>query len=400
MQVNSVSNFNYGSRFMLHNEVEQPQPDSKQPEEGKEKPVDNGGVTASLYFTGREDKSGKGMRKAALAGMGSLIILGAMPSCEESEVFTDASTKTYAKANTYVSTHPKGCTCPECSKNRDTLYIYEPGKTDTVYVDRPGENDTDTVYITLPNETIYVDTGSYHVTHDTITKWKYDFQKPIPLDTLSKITGGFDIPTQDPSRKNIVNYQGVREWEYGNKFVANINLLESSRNILVYDREDKDWEDKHTGWGKDVFRIPTSSFTIETYDGRTINSPKGFFFETYTNNFNQKSSIYDNTLTQRYFCQTQGNKIVKVFSYDPSTNLYREDGSVGKGYLDKNTKGNNILLKDLISSDHRWSDDPEYETDDHIIGIKLTALNDEELQLLYLRQRDDEFAEQHYGVAH
>ncbi len=418
MQVNSIRNLSFSSSLMAHKAVDKPQPEAPQPEK---KPEGDQGVTASLYFTGKKD--GHSMRNATMAGLGSLVILASAPSLQscstdESYAYAESDSHAHATATAYVSTHGKGCTCPECCKHRDTVYVYVPGEKETIYVEKPvhdttviekpGKNDTiiktDTVKIpvVVPKyDTVYVDTGSYHVKHDTIEKWKYDFQKPIPLDTLSKIMDRFDIPTQDPSRKNIVNYQGIREWEYGDKFEANINLLESSKNILVYDREDKDYKDNHTGWGKDVYRIPTSSFKIETYDGKVLNSPKGMFYEVYTNPWNQKTSVYDNNLVQRYFLQTIGDH-VRVFSYDPSTGLYREDGKVSEGYLNRKESGNNILLTDLIASDPslRWNNtDPAHSTEDHLVGVNLTGVNNEELKLMYARQRDDEFAEQHYGIA-
>lgn len=397
MQVNSVTNFNYGQSRLIHKAVENPQPEQK--------PVEDQGVTASLYFTGK-DKKGNVMRNATMAGLGSLVLLTTVPpslsSCSKDDTWASAtaiakdSSSAIATANDtatyYVSTHGKGCNCGDCCSHRDTVYKY--------IVDRDTIHDTinNTIHDTINNiihDTIVVDTGSYHVTHDTIVKWMCDWQKPIPLDTLDKWNKKFDIDDDDPSRRNIVYYQGRRDWEYGENFKANANLLESSKNIMVYDREDFDWTGKHTGWGKDVYRIPTSRFTIQTYSGKKLVSPKGLFIETYKNPFDQKSTIYDNDLVQRYFVQTRGDS-VDVYSWDPQTGLYREDGRFSKGYLQKNS----ILLTDLIANDPKikWGTDPQYSTEDHITNAKTVKLNDEELKLLYIRQRDDEFAEQHYGV--
>ena len=427
MQISAIRNFNYGQQLMAHKAVEQPQPEQK--------PVEDKGA-ASIYF-GQKKKSGNGMRNAAMAGVGSLILMSTIPSlssCDKEEYIVSASDSAYASAtananananaNAIINVHARGCCCDTCRKGKDTVYVNVPGETkyiylpgDTVYlpgdtVKLPGDTiklpgDTvhhhDTTYVEVPVEIpvyVYVDTGSYHVTHDTIVKWKDRWQKPIPLDTLSKWTDKFDIPGSDPTRKNIVNYQAIREWEYGERFVANMNQLESSKNILVYDREDLDWTGKHKGWGKDVYRIPTSSFKIQTYSGKTLNNPKGIFFETYVNPWDQNSSIYDNNLVQRYFFSTAGDK-VKVYSYDAKTGLYREDGDFQKGYLDKSAVGSNILLTDLIASDPeiKWSNNPDYSTEDHLVGVKVVTVNDEELQLLYVRAKDDEYAEQHYGVA-
>ena len=376
MLVNSVTNFNYGQSRLAHKAVENPQPEQK--------PVEDQGLTASIYFGKKEGKKNNVMRNATMAGLGSLVLLTTVPSlssCQKGSddayayAYTSGIDSTKAETNDttyYISTHGKGCNCGDCCGHKDTIYKY-----------------------ITDHDTIVVDTGSYHVTHDTIYKWICNWVKPIPLDTLDKWNKKFDIDDDDPSRRNIIYYQGTRDWEYGDNFKANANLLESSKNIMVYDREDFDWNGKHTGWGKDVYRIPTSNFTIQTYGGKKLKSPKGLFIETYQNPFNEKSTIYDNNLVQRYFVQTRGDS-VDVYSWDPETGLYREDGRFSKGYLQKNS----ILLTDLIASDPKikWGRDPQYSTEDHITNAKVVKLNDEELKLLYIRQRDDEFAEQHYGV--
>ncbi|MBR1619508.1 hypothetical protein IJ674_06405 [bacterium] len=425
MQISAIRNFNYGQSLMAHKAVENPQPEQK--------PVQDEGLTASLYFTGNKKGKGNVMRNATMAGVGSLLLLTTVPSltsCDKdtynvTAMASDtasaiANADADANANATVNIHARGCCCDTCRNGKDTVYKYItlPGDTQYIYVPQPGDTvylpgdtvhhtDTvhhhDTTYIEVPKEIpvyVYVDTGSYHVTHDTITKWIDRWQKPIPLDTLHKWTEKFDIDGGTPGRNNIVNYQAIREWEYGDRFVANMNQLESSKNILVYDREDLDWTGNHRGWGKDVYRIPTSNFKIQTYSGKTLNSPKGIFFETYVNPWDQNTSIYDNNLVQRYFFQTAGDK-VNVYSYDAKTGLYREDGEFSKGYLDKSSVGSNILLTDLIASDPdiKWSNNPDYSTEDHMVGVKVVTVNDEELQLMYVRAKDDEFAEQHYGVA-
>ena len=407
MQISAIRNFNYGQSLMAHKAVENPQPEQK--------PVQDEGLTASLYFTGNKKGKGNVMRNATMAGVGSLLLLTTVPSltsCDKdtysvtaiandsASAIANANADANANANATVNIHARGCCCDTCRNGKDTVYIHEPGDTQYIYVP---QKDTDTVYIEVPKEIptyIYVDTGSYHVTHDTITKWIDRWQKPIPLDTLDKWVKKFDIDGGTPGRNNIVNYQAIREWEYGDRFVANANLLESSKNIMVYDREDLDWQGNHKGWGKDVYRIPTSNFKIQTYSGKTLNSPKGIFFETYVNSWDQNTSIYDNNLVQRYFLQTNGDK-VNVYSYDAKTGLYREDGEFSKGYLDKSSVGSNILLTDLIASDPdiKWTNNPDYSTEDHMVGVKVVTVNDEELQLMYVRAKDDEFAEQNYGVA-
>ncbi len=374
MQVNlRTTNYDYGMQNKVANHKQQ----SKQ-----SNPALNEGLTASIYF-GQKDKTGKALRNAAMAFVIPLTIATVPPaltSCEK-ELYTCTSgyerTSNKSSYSYSVSSHAKGCNCDECRKGRDTLYV-----------------DRDHI--------IYVDTGSYHVTHDTIIKWKHDFQKPIPLDSIAKDLNTFGDDSLEiiSGRTNIVHYEATREWEYGENFVSDINLLESSKNILVYDREDKDWKGLHTGWGKDVYRIPETNFTIQTYGGRKINNPKGYFVETYVNEADKKESIAspDRKLVSRQFMQTVGDS-VNVFTYDPKTRLYREDGRVSAGYLDKATKGGNILLTDLIASDpdKQFTRDPEYLTEDHLTNVKVVAVNDEELELLYVRAKDDEYAEQHYG---
>ena len=439
MQISAIKNFNYGQQLMAHKAVEQPQPEQK--------PVEDQGVTASIYFGQKKKDSVNSMRNKTMAGVGSLILLTAgvpsLSSCDKDNYYISATANdsalaianAEANAKACLNVHVKGCCCHSCKAGKDTVYQYLPGDTvikylpgdtvikylpgdtvretirekDTVYL--PGQVVHDTIKVPVPypvevevpvyiEKPIYVDTGSYHVDTVKIKEWVDRWIKPIPLDTLDKWTEKFDIPTSDPSRHNIINYQAIREWEYGDRFVANMNMLESSKNILVYDREDLDWTGNHKGWGKDVYRIPTSNFTIQTYNGKTIRNPKGIFFETYISRSDQNTSIYDNNLVQRYFFQTNGDK-VKVYSEDPTTGLYREDGEFTKGYLDKAEVGGNILLSNLIASDPeiRWTNNPDYATEDHMVGVKVVTVNDEELKLMYVRAKDDEFAEQTYGVA-
>lgn len=416
MLVNSITNFKYDmSRQLTNLKQDAPQP---QPQ-----PVKDEGLTASIYFGSKKNKNS--MRNATMAGVGSLVLLTTLPpsltSCEKdetwakSESYSNSSAKTSDTTNVYVSTHAKGCCCGDCRKGRDTVYVEVPGPTEYIKIpvhdtttvhDTINHHDTihhhhyDTTYIEVPKEIpvpVYVDTGSYHVIHDTITKWKDNWEKPIPLDTLDKITKIFDIDDDDPSRNNIVSYQGIREWEYGNRFVTMMNQLQSNKYNLVYDREDLDWEGKHLGWGKDVFRYPRTSFKIETYEGKVLNNPKGLFVETYKNPFNSEiSDIADNELVSRQFIQTRGDSVF-VYTYDKNTGLYREDGRLSKGYLENNS----ILFTDLIASDpdKKFGRDPLYATEDHLVSCKITTVNDEELKLLYVRAKDDDVAEKLYGTA-
>lgn len=365
MQVNlRTTNFNYGI---------QNNPMNNRMQNSAQKPVRNEGLTASVYF------GNKGIGTTLLAALGLTALFGACT--KEDELYTYGKAEAYAYANdtTIVNTHAKGCNCDSCRQGRDTVYV-----------------DKDHI--------VYVDTGSYHVSHDTIVKWMLDYQKPIPLDSIAKDLKKFGADSLfEENRENVVHYEATREWEYGNKFVADMNQLESSKYTLVYDREDLNWKGEHIGWGKDVFRIPDPkvNFTITTYDGKEITNPKGYFVETYVNEADQNESINspDRKLVSRQFLQTRGDSVL-VYTYDPETKLYREDGRVSAGYLNGIEKGGNVLLTDLIASDtdKQFSRDPEYLTEDHLTNVKVVTVNDEELKLLCLRAKDDKYAEKNYGV--
>ncbi|MBO6181781.1 hypothetical protein J6O86_08865, partial [bacterium] len=72
MQISAIRNFNYGQSLMAHKAVENPQPEQK--------PVQDEGLTASLYFTGNKKGKGNVMRNATMAGVGSLLLLTTVPS--------------------------------------------------------------------------------------------------------------------------------------------------------------------------------------------------------------------------------------------------------------------------------------------------------------------------------
>ncbi len=226
-----------------------------------------------------------------------------------------------------------------------------------------------------------VDTTGYCHPGDTIIKWYYKFQRPIPLDTLFKNMDNWDIDGTDgdmndsTSNRNIIHYEGTRDWEYNNKEVGDINLLESSKNILVYDTEVLDYKGNHESYGKRVLRIPSGNYTIVTKDGRTLHNPGGLFEEVYTNETDDKDgSILDCTLQSRSFIQTNGDTL--RVARRKGTSEYKEVGSASKGYLGPNT----ILLKNLIG---------EYPTDDHYVDMKLEAVNDEDLRLMYVKKMDE-----------
>lgn len=226
-----------------------------------------------------------------------------------------------------------------------------------------------------------IDTTGYCHPGDTIIKWYYKFQRPIPLDTLFKNLDNWDIDGTDgdmndsTSNRNIIHYEGTRDWEYNTKEVGDINLLESSKNILVYDTEVLDYKGNHESYGKRVLRIPSGNYTIVTKDGRTLHNPGGLFEEVYTNETDNKNgSIFDCTLQSRAFVQTNGDTL-KV-AKRTGTSEYREVGSASKGYLGPNT----ILLKNLIG---------EYPTDDHYVDFSVDAVNDKDLRLMYVKKMDE-----------
>lgn len=226
-----------------------------------------------------------------------------------------------------------------------------------------------------------IDTTGFEHPGDTIIKWYYKFQRPIPLDTLYKNLDNWEIDGTDgnmndsTSNRNIIHYEGTRDWEYNTKEVGDINLLESSKNILVYDTEVLDYKGNHESYGKRVLRIPSGSYTIVTKDGRTLRNPKGVFEEVYTNETDNKNgSIFDCALQSRAFVQTNGDTL--RVAKRTGTAEYKEVGTASKGYLGPNT----ILLKNLIG---------EYPTEDHYVDFSVDAVNDKELRLMYVKKMDE-----------
>ena len=226
---------------------------------------------------------------------------------------------------------------------------------------------------------------SCHCHPDTIREWYYGFNRPQPLDSLFNNLKNWDIDGTDgnkydpKAKRNITHYEGTREWEYNTKEIGDIRLTESSRNILVYDVEIKDYKGNHESYGKRVLRIPTSPFEVTKADGTTLHSPKGFFVEEYDNPTNDKSaSILDCKLKTRAFVQTNGDTL-NVAKLEDS-NEYVEKGKVAKGYLGANS----ILLKNLIG---------QYPTDDHYADFKTVAVDDETLRRQYVKDMDFEVSE-------
>lgn len=296
-------------------------------------------VVSSSYnqmnFTGDDDKKSSKLMRNAIIALCFLPVAGSVvTSCDDKEVFAYAHAETEANAN--------------------------------------AEADADASVI---------DTTGYCHPGDTIIKWYYDFKRPIPLDSLFNNMQNWGIDSTDvdkndsTAKRNIIHYEGTRDWEYNQREIGDINLLESSKNILVYDTEILDYKGNHETYGKRVLRIPSGDFTIKTLDGRTIHNPKGLFEESYTNETDDKNgSILDCRLDTRTFVQTNGDTL--RVAKRTGTSQYEEVGTVSKGYLGDNT----ILLKNLIG---------EYPTDDHYIDFEISAVNDKDLRLMYVKKMDE-----------
>lgn len=227
----------------------------------------------------------------------------------------------------------------------------------------------------------YIDSTKCNHPTDTIIKWWYGYQRPILLDSLLNNMGNWDIDGADgdmndsTSRRNIVHYEGIREWEYGSKEIGDMNVGESSRKILVYDTEIRDYKDVHESYGKRVFRVPSGNFTIKKEDGTILKSPKGLFVEEYENETGEKNgSILDCKIKSRAFVQTNGDTL--NVARRKGTSEFVETGKVAKGYLGANS----ILLRNLIG---------EYPTDDHYVNFKVEAINDNELRKRYVEYMDN-----------
>jgi hypothetical protein len=227
-----------------------------------------------------------------------------------------------------------------------------------------------------------IDTTQCEHPTDTIIKWYYDFKRPIPLDSIFNNFQNWDIDGAEGNKndstanRNVIHYEGTRDWEYGTKEIGDINLTEANedRKVLIYDTEILDYKGRHEAYGKRVFRIPNGSFTIQKEDGTVLKSPKGFFVEEYANDADtKKASIYDCTLKTRTFVTTNGDTL--NVAKRKGSNEFVESGKVTKGYLGANS----ILLRNLIG---------EYSTDDHYIDFKVEAVNDEKLRAKYVYDMD------------
>lgn len=228
----------------------------------------------------------------------------------------------------------------------------------------------------------YVDSTQCSHPADTIIKWWYDWERPWPLDSLYNNMQNWDIEGTDGNKndsladRNIIHYEGIRDWEYGTKEIGDMNVLESKKKILVYDTEIQDYKGNTESYGKRVLRLPSSNFTITKADGTKLHNPGGLFVEEYENEFGEKGgSILDCKLKTRAFVSTQGDTL--NVARRKGTSEFVETGKVAKGYL--NPK-NSILLKNLIGT---------YPTDDHYIDFKVEAINDKELRAKYVYAKDE-----------
>lgn len=319
MQVNSINNCGCNSpkrMFLASKGVEEPTQAPQQPQQ--------------VNFTGDDKKSRNAMRNAVVALCFLPVAGGMVTSCDKDDAYAYAYAEANANANANAS---------------------------------------------------ILDTTKYCHCKDTVYKWYYAFQRPIPLDTLYKNLDNWDIDGTDgnmndsTSKRNIIHYEGQREWEYNSKEIGDINLPESSKNILVYDTEILDYKGNHESYGKRVIRIPSGNYTVTTKNGKTLHNPKGVFVEEYKADTDKKySSIFDCALVSRDFCQTNGDTL-RVAKRDGTSN-YVEKGSAAKGYLGNNS----ILLRNLIG---------QYSTDDHYVNFNVKAISDNDLRKMYVGQMDN-----------
>ncbi len=346
MQV-SLDLQNQVNRGLLSHKAAEPAP---APEPAQEPTQEKGQEVKSIYF-GNGEENGYFRQNAMkiLVPLSLLTAAGTMAtSCsKDDDAFATASA--IASATTNGSVHTS-----------DSV----PHVRDTIYKDRY----------------IYVDTGSYHHTVDTIYKWKDDYKRPLPLDTLTKHLVIFGIDSVDSvDKRNVVHFEYDRPWEYNSHAICNMNQLESQiygDRVLVHDMEVVDYKGQHKYYGKQVRRNVESPILIERYDGTTARTKNGIFLEIRRNVDDIKdANILDTKLETRYFLQTAGDSVL-VFK-DEGNGKFVEDGRFGKGYLGKNT----ILMKDLIG---------RYPTEDHLTNFKVSAINDELLKYLYIRAKDEE----------
>ncbi len=323
---------------------------------------------SQVNFTSNKDhhkSRNNGLRKAAIATLfvplSATVGTGMISSCS-----TDDFDTIYLKPDTFRTEweHVLNDTTIE---RRDTL-----------------------LKVITENDTVVIDTGSYHTDTVTIKEWIHDWERPTPNDSIVKNLQNWGVDSTEnadindgSTKRNIIHWEGTREWEYNYKEIGDVNLAQSSKNKDVYDMDIRDVKGKHKRYEKAVVRTSnTSGIKLVDEDGDTIRNPKGFFVEFYDNKTGHKNAQLEDcerNNDRRYFCRTVGDSI-EVFKRNED-GIYEAKGNVQEGYLDKAKKGDSVLLRNLIGM---------YPTDDHFVDTKLILVDDNKLLNLYLRQRDDE----------
>ena len=319
MQVNSITGYNFGKSMMSTRAVAEPAPAPQQPQQPEQEPA------KSIYFTGKNDKSGKGMRNATMAVLLPLSMLTAGTALSSCDKDAEAWAYAYAEGNANAEASDScGCGHRKDSCNNDT------------------------------------------------------FNRPLPLDTLAKHMYIWNIDnfndTTANAKRNIIHYHYARPWEYNNEVDANMNIKESKQDkqLLVHDTEVKDYKGNHLYYGKEVREVPKNPITLETYSGKKIKTNALMTLESRRCDGDVKGASLRNTsLDYKLALMTVGDTVL-VFRQGKD-GVYKEDGKMAKGYLDDNT----ILLQDLIG---------EYATDDHLTDWKLTAITDDELKNLFKKE--------------
>ncbi|MBQ8458793.1 hypothetical protein IJ541_01675 [bacterium] len=294
---------------------------------------------SAISFTSDDSKSSNAMRNTAMA----LMLAGTLSSCDK--LFDDG--EAYALAQVAVEQNDSTSHGSEGEKGwlRDSTYIHDT---------------------------------------DSIIKWYYKFVRPQPLDTLYKnvhnwgIEGADADPNDSTANRNIVHYEGVRDWEYGTKEIGDENPIQSSKKVLVYDTEVKDYKNNHEYYGKRIFRFPTGNFSIKMPNGKILNNPKGLFMEELRSDLDvAHDEISGCTKLSSVFVTTKGDT-VEVARKSPNSSEFIAKGKMTKGYL--NGGINSLLLRNMIGI---------YDTDDHFLDFKIETVNDEELRRRYVRAMDN-----------
>ncbi len=369
MQVNSINNFKVQvySRASVTNKLN----DCQKPVPAK--------LDASVYFTGGEGEnanSGKGMRKILYPVIAIPLLSTSLNSCDD--IFGDVHAHAEAIARDTIVIKDTINNHKNDSINQNDTTINRPEipvrtERDTIYIDPYADGD----------EPVVVDEGDY-INNDSIDKWSNDWERPELLDSLMRdmYIFGQDSTTDDihnpKAKRNIIHIEADREWEYNNRDIDDINMLESHKGVdLTFDTQFKDYKGRNTGYGKMRLAYPKDVFTVKTADGERVwTSPSGYYLEFYKNpTSNKHTSIKNCKLDRRFFCQTVGDSL-KVFEADENGD-YIEAGKAAKGYIARNS----ILLRGKLIGRNK--------TDDHFVNVHMSVVDDDKLKALYLRQKDD-----------